>query len=173
MKKSKSGIRPVRLFNPTTVNAINAANASVRSSINEQTGAWHAQTSARDRDGSDTRRVTGSNKGQPTPTSTKSQKSLRRGQIFRKQALKANGQINDESSIASKEISNTFTHMTTPTDAQNVSSTHLPIKNVRTAKFHTQKRSKDEAKSDMKDIAKIKKDPASDSSFNIHASSQG
>ena len=60
---------------------------------------------------------------QPTTTSAsaKSQKSLRRGQIFRKQTRK-NSQVNDESSLASKENTNgvaidVLTHMTTPTDA--------------------------------------------------------
>jgi len=75
--------------------------------------------------------------GQPTPTSAsnKSQKSIRRGQIFRKQARKSMQQ-NEESSHASKEnttngqVNDVLTHLTTPTDA-NVSSLQLPLKSRR------------------------------------------
>ena len=61
--------------------------------------------------------------GDPTPSSTRSQKSLRRGQIFRKQTRKNSQAGIDESSLASKENTTTIgmahevmTHMTTPTD---------------------------------------------------------
>lgn len=81
--------------------------------------------------------------GEPTPTSAKSQKSIRRGQIFRKQNRKSSA-VADEQSFASKENSNgnvheRLTHMTTPTDAQNVSSTNLPLKTRRSNHLHSQR----------------------------------